>query len=76
MFIVIALIVSVVSQAGDIFESFVKRKFGKKDASGILPGHGGVMDRIDGFLTAAAIALLIGLLHGGVIAPATGLLQW
>ncbi len=76
MFVVIALIVSAVSQAGDIFESFVKRKFGKKDASGILPGHGGVMDRIDGFIAAAAVALLIGLLHGGVIAPATGLLQW
>lgn len=76
MSIVIALVVSVVSQAGDIFESFVKRKFGKKDASGILPGHGGVMDRIDGFITAAAIALLIGLLHGGLIAPATGFLRW
>ena len=76
MSIVIALIVSVFSQAGDIFESFVKRKFGKKDASGILPGHGGVMDRIDGFIAAAALALLIGLLHRGASAPATGLLQW
>ncbi len=76
MSIMIALVVSVVSQAGDIFESYVKRKFGKKDASGILPGHGGVMDRIDGFITAAAIALLIGLLHGGAGTPATGLLQW
>lgn len=76
MFIVIALIVSVFSQAGDIFESFVKRKFGKKDASGILPGHGGVMDRVDGFIAAAAFALLIGLLHSGASAPATGLLRW
>jgi len=76
MSIVIALIISAVSQTGDIFESFVKRKFGKKDASGILPGHGGVMDRIDGFVAAAAIALLIGLLHGGVGAPGAGLLQW
>jgi phosphatidate cytidylyltransferase len=76
MLIVIALLVSVFSQAGDIFESFVKRKFGKKDASGILPGHGGVMDRIDGFIAAAALALLIGLLRNGVSAPATGLLQW
>jgi phosphatidate cytidylyltransferase len=74
--IVIALVVSMVSQAGDIFESFVKRRFGKKDASGILPGHGGVMDRIDGFIAAAALAFLIGLLRNGVSAPATGLLQW
>jgi phosphatidate cytidylyltransferase len=74
--IMIALFVSVFSQAGDIFESFVKRKFGKKDASGILPGHGGVMDRIDGFIAAAALALLIGLAHRNVSGPATGLLQW
>lgn len=76
MSIVIALIVSLFSQAGDIFESIVKRKFGKKDASGILPGHGGVMDRIDGFIAAAVLALLIGLAHRGVSAPAAGLLQW
>jgi phosphatidate cytidylyltransferase len=76
MSVLIALAVSVFSQAGDIFESFVKRKFGKKDASGILPGHGGVMDRIDGFVAAAALALLIGILHGGASIPATGLLQW
>lgn len=76
MFIAIALIVSVFSQAGDIFESFVKRKFGKKDASGILPGHGGVMDRIDGFITASLLALLIGIAHAGSKAPGAGLLQW
>jgi phosphatidate cytidylyltransferase len=76
MLVVIALIVSLFSQAGDIFESFVKRKFGKKDASGILPGHGGVMDRIDGFIAAAVLALLIGLAHGGTKAPGAGLLQW
>lgn len=76
MHVVIALAVSVFSQAGDIFESFVKRKFGKKDSSGILPGHGGVMDRIDGFIAGAALALLIGLAAGGMKFPAAGLLQW
>jgi phosphatidate cytidylyltransferase len=76
MSIVIALVVSLFSQAGDIFESYVKRKFGKKDSSGILPGHGGVMDRIDGFIAASLLALLIGILHAGPRAPATGLLQW
>lgn len=74
--IAIALAVSVFSQAGDIFESFVKRKFGKKDSSGFLPGHGGVMDRIDGFIAGAALALIIGLVAGGGRSPAAGLLQW
>jgi phosphatidate cytidylyltransferase len=76
MHIVIALIISVFSQAGDIFESFVKRKFGTKDSSGLLPGHGGVMDRLDAFIAACALALAIGLLRGGFSAPAAGLLQW
>jgi phosphatidate cytidylyltransferase len=76
MHFVVAFAVSVFSQMGDIFESSVKRKFGKKDSSGILPGHGGVMDRIDAFIAAAALALLIGLARGGVAEPAVGLLQW
>jgi phosphatidate cytidylyltransferase len=76
MHIAVALAVSVFSQAGDIFESFVKRKFGKKDSSGILPGHGGVMDRIDGFIAGAALALLIGVANSGTKSPAAGLLQW
>lgn len=76
MHIVIALAVSVFSQAGDIFESSVKRKFGTKDSSKLLPGHGGVMDRLDAFIAACALALLIGLMRGGFSAPATGLLQW
>lgn len=76
MHFAIAFAVSVFSQMGDIFESSVKRKFGKKDSSGILPGHGGVMDRIDAFIAAAALALLIGVACGGVAEPAIGLLQW
>lgn len=76
MHVVIALAVSIFSQAGDIFESFVKRKFGKKDSSGLLPGHGGVMDRVDGFIAGAALALVIGLAAGGIKSPAAGLLQW
>jgi phosphatidate cytidylyltransferase len=76
MHIVIALAVSVFSQAGDIYESSVKRKFGTKDSSKLLPGHGGVMDRLDAFIAACALALLIGLMRGGFSAPAAGLLQW
>jgi len=44
----------VVSQAGDFFESLVKRKFGVKDSSAIIPGHGGLFDRVDGHIAAAA----------------------
>jgi phosphatidate cytidylyltransferase len=76
MHLVVALVVSVFSQAGDIFESSVKRRFGTKDSSHIIPGHGGVMDRLDAFIAACALALLIGLLRGGFSAPAAGLLQW
>jgi len=72
----IALLLSVVAQCGDLFESFVKRRFGAKDASQLIPGHGGVMDRLDGFWAAAVIACLIGLLRGGFDAPARGLLVW
>jgi phosphatidate cytidylyltransferase len=51
-----AAVLAVISQAGDLFESFVKRHFGVKDASGIIPGHGGLFDRVDG-LIAAGLAM-------------------
>jgi phosphatidate cytidylyltransferase len=73
---VIALILSAVSQLGDLLESWIKRRFGAKDASHLIPGHGGVMDRLDGFWAAALAACLIGLLRGGFDAPARGLLLW
>jgi phosphatidate cytidylyltransferase len=67
---------SVVGQAGDLLESAVKRHFGTKDASRLIPGHGGLMDRLDGFVAAAVVGTLIGLLRGGADAPARGLLLW
>ena len=72
----IAVILSVVSQAGDLCESAIKRRFGVKDASHIIPGHGGLMDRLDGFVAAASVAALIGLARGGVDAAGRGLLMW
>ncbi len=72
----IALMLSILTQAGDLFESAVKRRFGAKDAGGLIPGHGGLMDRLDGFLVAALAALLIGVLRQGTDAPAQGLLVW
>jgi phosphatidate cytidylyltransferase len=74
--VILALILSVVAQAGDLLESAIKRHFGAKDSSALIPGHGGLMDRIDGFLTAAAAAVMVGLARGGLEGPARGLLIW
>jgi phosphatidate cytidylyltransferase len=73
---ILALLLSVLSQAGDLFESAVKRRFAAKDASGLIPGHGGVMDRLDGFMVAALAAAVIGIVRQGFDAPAHGLLLW
>jgi phosphatidate cytidylyltransferase len=73
---VIAVLLSVTAQAGDIFESMLKRRFGAKDSSRLIPGHGGLMDRLDGFAAASLLAAAIGLARGGLEAPARGLLMW
>jgi phosphatidate cytidylyltransferase len=72
----VAVVLSVLTQAGDLFESAVKRRFGAKDTSKLIPGHGGLMDRLDGFLVAALAAVLIGIVRQGTEAPAQGLLVW
>jgi phosphatidate cytidylyltransferase len=72
----LAVMLSVCAQAGDLFESFFKRRFGAKDSSRLIPGHGGLMDRLDGFVTASVVAALIGLARGGIEAPGRGLLMW
>jgi phosphatidate cytidylyltransferase len=74
--IAVALILSVASQGGDLLESAIKRRFSAKDASQLIPGHGGLMDRLDGFIAAAVVAALIGLAHSGFAAPARGLVVW
>ena len=73
---VVALVLSIVSQVGDLAESAIKRQFNAKDASQLIPGHGGLMDRLDGFVAAGAAGALIGIAHGGFDAPARGLMVW
>lgn len=72
----IGFLLSVLAQFGDLLESWIKRSFGAKDASGLIPGHGGVMDRLDGFWAAALGGCILGLVRGGFEYPARGLLVW
>ncbi|RXF74825.1 phosphatidate cytidylyltransferase [Hansschlegelia zhihuaiae] len=74
--VVVALVTSAASQFGDLFESGVKRAYGAKDSSKLIPGHGGLMDRLDGFLFAATVAAAIGVARGGLDAAGEGLLRW
>lgn len=60
----ISALVAVLSVIGDVFESMMKRIAGVKDSGNLLPGHGGVLDRLDGYMPALPIFVLLGYLCG------------
>ena len=72
----LGVITAMLSQGGDLFESSMKRRFGVKDSSHLIPGHGGFMDRLDGFIAAAVFAALVGGLRNGPVELAIGVLRW
>lgn len=73
---VLLAFLSIASQLGDLAESHMKRMFDVKDSSNLIPGHGGVMDRVDGLLVAVVFAAILGLIFGEGDALATGFLIW
>ena len=67
LMVLLALVFAVIAQASDLMESTIKRHFDVKDTGSILPGHGGVMDRVDGLVLTAPVAALM---------AALGILSW
>ena len=63
--IVLSALLGLLSQGGDLFESWIKRRFDKKDSGSLIPGHGGLFDRVDGLLAAAVGAAFISFIIKG-----------
>jgi phosphatidate cytidylyltransferase len=74
--LVLSAATSILGQAGDLAESGIKRRFRVKDSGDIIPGHGGLMDRLDSLTFGAIFVFLVGFLHSGLGAVAAGFLYW
>ncbi len=74
--VALAAAFSVLTQLGDLYESSMKRRFGVKDSGSLIPGHGGFMDRLDGFIFAVVFAAAFGALRNGPSQVPAGLLGW
>jgi phosphatidate cytidylyltransferase len=74
--LVLSAAISVLGQLGDLGESAIKRHFRIKDSGDLIPGHGGLMDRLDSLTFGVLLVLLVGGLHAGYGSVAEGLLYW
>lgn len=74
--LMLAASMSIFGQIGDLTESFIKRRFRVKDSGDIIPGHGGLMDRLDSLTFGVIFLFLVGLIHAGFGAVAAGFLFW
>jgi phosphatidate cytidylyltransferase len=72
----LGLAAAVVAELGDLFESALKRRFDVKDSSRLIPGHGGLMDRLDAFVAASAFVALFAAAHTKGSFIASGLFRW
>ena len=72
----LGLVTAIVSELGDLFESAFKRRFGVKDLSSLIPGHGGLMDRLDAFVAASIFAAVVASANARGSFIGGGLFQW